>query len=151
MQLGPNGVQTLNLLEDGLLPYTTINGSTFPAPDPALIKAAPLPSDPAYSSKIIDFVKENAPDTFEGMPVNFSKTFTNTVSYEDAFPRGDGPSSLLPAVQSADLGRADLKAGARSEEQQLRVSALPARDHALRRWLQVHPGAAPGRLSEGAA
>ena len=47
MQLGANGVQTLNLLEDGLLPYTTINGSTFPASDPALIKAAPTPSDPA--------------------------------------------------------------------------------------------------------
>src|SRR5206468_4217445 len=79
-------------------PYTTINGSTFPAPDPALIKAAPSPNDPAYSTKIIDFVKENAPDTWEGMPVNFGKTFTTTVSYDDAFPRGDGPSSLLPLI-----------------------------------------------------
>src|SRR3954451_5916300 len=96
MQLGANGVQTLNLLEDGLLPYTTINGSTFPASDQALIKAAPVPTDPAYSTKIIDFVKENAPDTWEGMPVNFNKTFTSTVSYEDAFPRGDGPATLLP-------------------------------------------------------
>src|SRR4051794_21828696 len=96
MQLGANGVQTLNLLEDGLLPYTTINGSTFPAPDAALIKAAPSPTDPAYNTKIIDFVKENAPDTWEGMPVNFNKTFTNTVSYDDAFPRGEGPASLLP-------------------------------------------------------
>jgi hypothetical protein len=96
MQIGPNGVETLNLLEDGLLPYTTINGSTFPAPDPALIKAAPSPSDAAYSSKIIEFVKDNAPDTWEGMPVNFGKTFTGTVTYEDAFPRGDGPASLLP-------------------------------------------------------
>ena len=95
MQLGANGVETLNLLEDGLLPYTTINGSTFPAPDPGLIKAAPVPSAPDYASKIIDFVKENAPDTFEGMPVNFGKTFTQTVSYDDAFPNG-GPASLLP-------------------------------------------------------
>ena len=96
MQLGANGVETLNLLEDGLLPYTTMNGSTFPAVDPALIKAAPSPNDPAYSSKIIEFVKENAPDSWEGMPVNFGKTFTQTVSYDDAFPRGDGPASLLP-------------------------------------------------------
>jgi GH35 family endo-1,4-beta-xylanase len=96
MQIGPNGVETLNLLEDGLLPYTTINGSTFPAPDPAMIKAAPSPNDAAYSSKIIDFVKENATDTWEGMPVNFSKTFSSTVSYDDAFPRADGPASLLP-------------------------------------------------------
>src|SRR5215213_7190201 len=90
MQLGANGVETLNLLDDGLLPYTTMNGSTFPASDPALIKAAPTPSDPAYASKIIEFVKENAPDTFEGMAVNFNKTFTSTVTYEDAFPNGNG-------------------------------------------------------------
>ena len=96
MQTGANGVQTLNLLEDGLLPYTSMNGSTFPAPDLALIKAAPSPNDPAYSTKIVDFVKDNAPDTWEGMPVNFGKTFTTTVSYDDAFPRGEGPSSLLP-------------------------------------------------------
>src|SRR4051812_34562201 len=90
MQIGPNGVETLNLLEEGLLPYTTINGSTFPAPDPALIKAAPSPNDAAYSSKIVDFVKENAPDNWEGMSVNFGKTFSSTVSYDDAFPNG-GP------------------------------------------------------------
>jgi GH35 family endo-1,4-beta-xylanase len=95
MQIGPNGVETLNLLEEGLLPYTTINGSTFPAPDPALIKAAPAPNDPDYTSKIIQFVKENAPDSWEGMPVNFNKTFATTVDYDDAFPNG-GPASLLP-------------------------------------------------------
>src|SRR5258708_27489007 len=33
MQLQPDGsVQTLNLLDSGLMPYTKINGSTFPAP-----------------------------------------------------------------------------------------------------------------------
>lgn len=96
MQQGPNGVQTLNLLEDGLLPYTAINGSTFPAPDPALIQAAPSPTDAAYSAKIIEFVEDNAPNTWEGMPVNFGKTFSSTVTYADAFPRGEGPASLLP-------------------------------------------------------
>ncbi|MCC7372690.1 MAG: beta-galactosidase [Chloroflexi bacterium] len=96
MQIGPNGVETLNLLEDGLMPYTTINGSTFPAPDPELIKAAPSPNDPQYVARIIEFVKDNAPDTWEGMPVNFAKTFSTTVSYDDAFPRGEGPASLLP-------------------------------------------------------
>lgn len=98
MQLGANGVETLNLLDDGLLPYTTINGSTFPAADPALVKAAPVPSDPAYASKIVEFVKEHAPDTWEGLPVGFYKTFASTVSYEDAFPRGEGPASLLPLL-----------------------------------------------------
>ena len=34
MQQWPDGsVHTLNLLDTGLLPYTQINGSTFPAPD----------------------------------------------------------------------------------------------------------------------
>ena len=42
MQLQPDGgVQTLNLLDPGLMPYTRINGSTFPAPDPAVIAATP--------------------------------------------------------------------------------------------------------------
>ena len=36
----------------------------------------PAPNDPDYNSKIIEFVKENAPDTWEGMPVNFGKTFS---------------------------------------------------------------------------
>ncbi|MCC6177140.1 MAG: cellulase family glycosylhydrolase [Chloroflexi bacterium] len=98
MQKGKNGVETLNLLDDGLLPYTTINGSTFPAANEALIKAAPTPSDPAYSDRMIEFVKANAPDTWEGLPVNFSKTFASTVTYDDAFPNGEGPASLLPLI-----------------------------------------------------
>src|SRR5579859_7643839 len=47
MQLWPDGsVHTLNLLDAGLLPYTRINGSTFPAPDPTVIGLTPTPSDP---------------------------------------------------------------------------------------------------------
>ncbi len=47
MQLQPNGgVQTLNLLDPGLMPYTRINVSTFPAPDPAIEAATPPVSDP---------------------------------------------------------------------------------------------------------
>ena len=98
MQLGADGVQTLNLLDDGLLPYTTINGSTFPAADPAIAKEAPVPSAADYSAKMVEFTKKYAPDTFEGLPVNFYKTFSTTVSYADAFPRGDGAASLLPLI-----------------------------------------------------
>jgi polysaccharide biosynthesis protein PslG len=96
MQLGANGVETLNLLEDGLLPYTSMNGSTFPAPDQDLIKQAPSPTDPQYVAKILEFVEEHAPDVWEGMPVRFATTFSSTVGYDDAFPRGEGPASLLP-------------------------------------------------------
>src|SRR5689334_8875797 len=36
VQLRPDGtVATLNLLDAGVLPYTRVNGSLFPAPDPA--------------------------------------------------------------------------------------------------------------------
>ena len=98
MQLGANGVQTMNLLDDGLLPYTTMNGSTFPSADAALSTEAPTPNAPDYSAKVIEFTKKHAPDTWEGMPVNFFKTFSTTVTYADAFPRGDGAASLLPLI-----------------------------------------------------
>src|SRR3954451_17471326 len=47
MQQWPDGsVHTLNLLDSGLLPYTKINGSTFPATDQSVIGATPTPNDP---------------------------------------------------------------------------------------------------------
>ena len=94
MQLWPDGsVHTLNLLDAGLLPYTKINGSTFPAPDPAIINATPSVSDPDYATKIVQFVQDQAPNTFEGETVNFGQTFNTTVSAQDA---PDAPASLLP-------------------------------------------------------
>ncbi len=97
-QCGGNGVGTLNLLDDGLLPYTRINGSTLPAPDQSLIASAPLPSDPAYGTKAIEFVKATAPDTVDGEPVQFLTTFLSTVSLSDAFPQGGGDAGLLPLL-----------------------------------------------------
>jgi len=94
MQLWPDGsVHTLNLLDAGLLPYTKINGSTFPAPDVSVINSTPTPSDPAYATKIVQFVLDQAPDTFLGEPVNFGTTFSSTVSAQDA---PDAPDSILP-------------------------------------------------------
>ena len=94
MQQWPDGsVHTLNLLDAGLLPYTKINGSTFPAPDPSVITATPATTDPAYASAIVQFTREQAPDTFQGEPVNFGQTFFSTVSAQDA---PDAPESLLP-------------------------------------------------------
>jgi polysaccharide biosynthesis protein PslG len=99
MQQCPNqGVGTLNLLDDGLMPYTRFNGSTLPAPDPALIAGAPLPSDPDYASKAIDFVRANAPETVDGEPVKFLTTFQSSVRLEDAFPQGGGDAGLLPLL-----------------------------------------------------
>jgi Mannosyl-glycoprotein endo-beta-N-acetylglucosaminidase len=97
-QCGSQAVGTLNLLDDGLLPYTRINGSVFPSADPLLQAAAPTPSDPAYGDKVTRFVRDNAPDTFEGEPVSFAKTFFGTVSASDAFPGGGGDPNLLPLI-----------------------------------------------------
>jgi polysaccharide biosynthesis protein PslG len=99
VQLQPDGsVATLNLLDPGLMPYTQINGSTFPAPDPALVSQTPSVNDPDYATKIIQFTQDNAPDVFNGSPVNYFHTFSTTVSYDDAFPNGDGPQSLVPLL-----------------------------------------------------
>jgi hypothetical protein len=97
VQLQPDGsVATLNLLDPGLMPYTRINGSTFPAPDPAIVSQTPTVNDPDYATKIIQFAQQNAPDTFQGNQVNFFQTFSNTVSFDDAFPDGNGDQSLVP-------------------------------------------------------
>ncbi len=99
MQLHPDGsVGTLNLLDAGLLPFTHINGSTFPAPDPAFAGQTPSPSDPNYLSMVIRFVQANAPDTFDGHPVNFSQTFFTTVPMSGAFP--DGPPDNATALMA---------------------------------------------------
>ena len=99
MQLqADGGVQTLNLLDPGLMPYTNINGSAFPAPDPSVVSATPTLSDPNYATDIITFTQQQAPDTFEGQPVNYFQTFSNTVSCADAFPNQDCQVNLLPGL-----------------------------------------------------
>jgi len=79
-QCGTNGVGTMNLLDDGLLPYTHMNGSTFPASDSFLTALTPKVSDSNYASSILGFVRTNAVDTFDGQKVNFQSTFFNTIS-----------------------------------------------------------------------
>ncbi len=83
-QCGTQGVGTLNLLDDGLMPYTRMNGSTFPAVDSTITAATPKATDPAYASKILEFVKANTSDTFDGKQVNFQKTFFGTLTPEQA-------------------------------------------------------------------
>jgi N-acetylmuramoyl-L-alanine amidase len=99
LQLRPDGgVQTMNILDEGLLPYTRMNGSSFPAPDPGVIGQSPKPDAPDYLAKALDFVKATAPDTFDGEPVNFSKTFFSSVTTQDAYPNGvpPGGDGLVP-------------------------------------------------------
>src|SRR5918998_6148900 len=63
LQLWPDGsVHTLNLLDEGLIPYTRINQSTFPGTDPAVVAATPATSDPQYATRIVQFIQEQAPN-----------------------------------------------------------------------------------------
>jgi hypothetical protein len=98
MQLQPDGsVATMNLLDEGLMPVTRVNGSTFPAADPAIVAETPRVGDPTYATEIVEFIRANAPETFNGQPVRFFSTFMNTVPLEVAFPGGGNP-SLLPLL-----------------------------------------------------
>jgi N-acetylmuramoyl-L-alanine amidase len=78
------GVQTMNLLDEGLMPYTKMNGSTFPAPDDALKAQTPKVGDADYGSAILDFIRNTAPDRWDGEDVNFGKTFFSTVTADVA-------------------------------------------------------------------
>lgn len=75
-------VALLNLLDPELFPYTRVNGSTFPAPDDALKDATPSVSSPDYDVAIMQFVRDVAPDEWNGQPVAFQQTFFNTGGLE---------------------------------------------------------------------
>ena len=69
----------VNVLDPEIFPYTQVNGSTFPAPDPSLKALTPQVGDPSYDTAILDFVRLNAPDTFNDRPVGFGRTFFSSV------------------------------------------------------------------------
>jgi hypothetical protein len=99
MQLMPDGrVTTMNLLQEGLMPVTRVNGSTFPANDSAMASAAPQVGQANYADAVVNFVRDNAPNEFNGQPTNFFNTFVNTVDLATAFPNGGGNPSLLPLL-----------------------------------------------------
>ncbi|HVC32850.1 MAG TPA: hypothetical protein VNL16_05015 [Chloroflexota bacterium] len=87
LQEWPDGsVHLLNLLDPGLLPFSSFNGAVVPAYDPTLVARAPAPGSPGSSDAVVQFVQANAPNTFAGQPVNFGATFLNTVSVSTAYP-----------------------------------------------------------------
>ena len=72
----------LNLLDPEYLPYSHINGSTFPDVDAQLKARTPKVDDPDYVSGILSLVDETVPDTFDGLPVRFHQTFMSVVTPE---------------------------------------------------------------------
>jgi hypothetical protein len=71
------GAALINILDPDIFPYTKVNGSTFPAPDPTMKANTPPVTDPNYSTAIVSFVNQNVPNTYNGQPVNFL-TYFNT-------------------------------------------------------------------------
>jgi len=100
MQSSPDGsVRWITVLDPGLLPLTSFNGAVVPGVDPALTATAPAPGSPGYATAILDYVRANAPNQFEGRPVNFLSTFQSSVTLAIAYPQGGGDPSLLPGIQ----------------------------------------------------
>jgi hypothetical protein len=97
-QRADGSVTLLNLLDPGILPYTSFNGSVFPAVDPAITAAAPTASDPNYATDALSFVAAHAADSVAGKPVRFDATFLAAVSAPDAFPTGPVNAALLPLL-----------------------------------------------------
>ena len=137
MQLRPDGrVGTLNLLDAGLLPFTHINGSNFPAPDPAFDNQIPPPSDANYLSTVIRFVQANAPDTFDGHQVNFGRRSLKLC--RSARPSLTArlrtpPRSWLASTSRCGACRHPDRPTIQQHE--LHLPAFSARHHALRRQL----------------
>lgn len=99
MQLQPDGsVTTMNLLDEGMMPYTNINYSSFPAPEKDMAEDAPSPAEEGYFDKLLEFVDENSPNEWNDLSVNFKKTFDGTVRYEEAYPDKSVEPGIMPAI-----------------------------------------------------
>jgi N-acetylmuramoyl-L-alanine amidase len=99
MQLQPNGsVGLLNLLDEGIMPYTKINGSNFPDIEKGVLKNAPGVGEKDYHLRALEYIRDTAPDVWNGTRVGFYTTFNTTVTMEDAFPGGQGDANLLPGI-----------------------------------------------------
>jgi hypothetical protein len=74
------GAALMNLLDPEIFPYDRVNGSSLPSPDAAMKAQTPSVSSGNYGAEIIEFVRDNAPDSFEGQSVAFSKSFFGLIT-----------------------------------------------------------------------
>ena len=72
------GAALINMLDPEIFPYTQVNGSTFPGPDPTLKNNTPQVGSASYGQDILAFINQNVPDQFSGQPVNFLEHFNTT-------------------------------------------------------------------------
>ncbi len=78
------GVTLMNLLDPDIFPYERVNGSILPVPDAGLKAETPPVGSPGYGDDIVDFVRDNAPDSFDGLAVGFGKTFFGAIIGADS-------------------------------------------------------------------
>jgi hypothetical protein len=76
-------VALMNLLDPDIFPYERVNGSTLPPPDPGVKAETPSVASPGYASAILDFVRSNAPDTFENLSVGFGRAFFGLIAADN--------------------------------------------------------------------
>src|SRR5207237_10804197 len=74
------GTRLMHLLDPDIFPYERVNGTVLPPPDNDLKARTPAVSAPNYGGAMFDFVRGNAPDTFEGQAVGFSRTFFGLIT-----------------------------------------------------------------------
>lgn len=75
LQVAPDGVRPMNLLDPDVLPVNQINFATFPVHDPAVATSAPGPSAPNYGQAVLDYIISAVPNQFDGEAVNFQATY----------------------------------------------------------------------------
>lgn len=99
MQLQPNGsVGLLNVLDAEIMPYTAINFATFPGADEGMLKAVPAAGSADYYNTVLNFVKTNSPNSWQGLNVNFYHTYMDTVRYNEAYPDGSGDPNWMAGI-----------------------------------------------------
>jgi hypothetical protein len=69
------GVALMNLLDPDIFPYERVNGSSLPPAELGMKAETPSVASPGYGGEIVDFIRANAPDSFEGQAVAFGRTF----------------------------------------------------------------------------
>jgi hypothetical protein len=102
LQIQNGQVARLNVLDPQVMPMTRANQSIFPGPDPALAAQAPQPSSPTYAQDVVTFVKQVAPDTYNGINVGFFNLFNTTVPVEVAFP-GQTPNPDIVTLLNLEI------------------------------------------------
>ncbi|HEV2126958.1 MAG TPA: carboxypeptidase-like regulatory domain-containing protein [Chloroflexota bacterium] len=87
-------VERLNVLDSSVLPLTRANGSVFPPPAPDLALGA-SPGSPDYAQQVINFVRTESPNVWQGLPVGFFNLFNTTVPVDASTANNPGLVTLF--------------------------------------------------------